>query len=73
MGTEASDERSKAVASRALDVQINTSSGGLVNARGASDVDEEVSHPSRTALPNGRVELEPPKKSFQIVSAKVWA
>ena len=30
-------------------------------------------YPSRTALPNGRVELEPPKKSFQMVSAKVSA
>lgn len=31
------------------------------------------STPSRTASANGRVELEPPRKRFQMVSAKVWA
>ena len=27
-------------------------------------------YPSRTALPKGRVELDPPRKIFQMVSAK---
>jgi hypothetical protein len=30
-------------------------------------------HPSRTASPNGRIELLPPRNKFQIVSAKVSA
>lgn len=32
-----------------------------------------VIYPSSTALPKGRVELEPPRKVFHIVSAKVCA
>ena len=39
-----------------------------------SEISSKASpHPSRIALPNGRVELDPPRKSFQIVSANVSA
>lgn len=38
----------------------------------AKNVSQET-YPSKTAFPKGRVELEPPRKRFQMVSAKAVA
>ena len=53
-----------------LDIEVNTVEYALSGVRFGY---YERAYPSRTAAPKGRVLLEPPRKMFQIVSAKADA
>lgn len=70
MRPDPSHERGEAGASTTLDIQVDTNAtvSLIVVAKNHCGT-----YPSRTASPNGRVELDPPRNKFQIVSANVCA
>lgn len=70
MRTELVDEAVEVYCRATFNIEVNAAAEFSFASR---SIIRAAAYPSRTAFPKGRVELEPPRKVFQMVSAKVLA